>query len=170
VDRDGRGWVRQVASILGVILVGGLFLGLIGWAAMGALPESDAADPDTEVDFGDPEIETSLAPVVNEVAIAAPGDAVVNVERCEVVDDVVQVGGVLRNTSGDPQAFVVHVAVLFDGELFDGLTTDVGVAELADGEEATWASPAGSVDPEDESQQVPACEIDRVGLGTEVAE
>jgi len=160
---DGPRWIRRIGALLAIVLLGGVGLGLVGWAAMGVLPESDAADPETEVELGD--LATSPAAAeVQEVAAANAGDASVTIEVCDVVDDVVQVGGSLRNTSGAAQAFVVHVAVLFDGVLFDGQTADVAVSTLEDGATADWTAPAGSVDPEDETQVDPECEVDRVGL------
>ena len=160
---DGPRWTRRIAALLGVVVVGGVVLGLIGWAAMGVLPESDAADPDTEVELGDLAAPPEGAEV-QEVATAEADDATVTIELCEVIDDVVQVGGNVRNTSGVAQAFVVHVAVLFDGVLFDGQTTDVPVPTVEDGAAADWTAPAGSVDPEDETQVDPECEVDRLGL------
>jgi hypothetical protein len=157
--------LRPIALMAGIIVLGGIVLGLLGWAAMGVLPESDAEDPDTVVDLGDPALS---AVEVAEDRIATPDDAVVDVDTCEVVDGVVQVAGRLQNTSGAAQAFVVHVGVVFDGQLFDGLTADIGVPTTEDGDEADWAAPAGSVDLEDEAQQDPECEVDRVGLGVEL--
>ena len=156
--------LRPLAQMAGIVVVGGLVLGLLGWAAMGVLPKSDAADPVTDVELGDPAAAADLA----ESGVADPGDAEVDVDGCEVVDGVVQVGGTLENTSGASQAFVVHVAVLFDDELFDGLTADVPVPTVGDGEEIGWSAMAGSVDPEDDSQVDPECEVDRVGLAEDL--
>ena len=153
--------------MVAIVLVGGVALGLVGWLAMSVLPESDGldlnADEGAAADTLPPEV------VVNELSPAGPGDATVDIERCEVVDGLVQVGGSLENTSGVRQAFVVHLAVLFDGQLFDGLPADIGVATLADGAEGEWAQAVGSVDPEDPSQTDPECELDRIGLGEESA-
>jgi hypothetical protein len=162
-----RGQVlRPIALMAGIILVGGVVLGLLGWAAMALLPEGDGAEAVTDVGLGDPGTSAEVA----ELAPASEDDAVVDVDTCEIVDGQVQVGGSLENTSGAPQAFVIHVGVLFEDELFDGLTADVPVATVDDGEQLIWSASAGSVDPEDEAQVDPECEVDRVGLAEELAE
>jgi hypothetical protein len=155
--------LRPIALMAAIIVVGGVVLGLLGWAAMALLPESDSAEAVTDVGLGDPSTSAEVA----ELAPAAEDDVVVDVDTCEVVDDQVRIGGSLENTSGAPQAFVIHVGVLFDGVLFDGLTTDVPVATVDDGDELVWAASAGSIDPEDESQVDPECEVDRIGLAEE---
>ena len=156
--------LRPIALMAGIILLGGVVLGLLGWAAMALLPESDSAEAVTDVGLGDPATSAEVA----ELAPAGEDDAVVDVDTCEVVDGVVEVAGSLENTSGGPQAFVIHVGVLFDDQLFDGLTADVPVATVDDGEALVWSASAGSVDPEDESQVDPECQVDRVGLAEEL--
>jgi hypothetical protein len=148
----------------GIILLGGIVLGLLGWAAMGALPESEGDAAVTDVGLGDPSTSAELA----ELAPAGDGDAVVDVDSCEIVDGIVEVSGSLENTSGGPQAFVIHVGVLFDDQLFDGLTADVPVATVPDGEEQLGSAAAGSVDPDDDAQVDPECEVDRIGLAEEL--
>lgn len=154
--------VRRVLALLGGIVVGGIVLGLLGWAAMGALPTSDGEGAVTDVGLGDP----STSAEVVELATAGEDDAVVEIDTCEVVDGVVRVDGRVENTSGAPQAFVIHVGVLFDDELFDGQTADVPVGTVADGASLTWSTSAGSVD---ETQADPRCEVDRVGLAEELS-
>jgi hypothetical protein len=156
--------LRPIALMAGIILLGGVVLGLLGWAAMALLPESDSAEAVTDVGLGDP----STSAEVGELGPAAADDAVVDVDTCEIVDGQVQIGGSIENTSGVSQAFVIHVAVLFDDELFDGQTADVPVATVEDGEAIVWSASAGSVDPEDESQVDPECEVDRIGLAEEL--
>ena len=158
--------LRPIALMAGIILVGGVVLGVLGFVAMALLPESDGADAVTDVGLGDP----ATSAEVGELGPASEGDAVVDVDTCEIVDGQVQIGGSIENTSGAPQAFVIHVGVLFDGELFDGLTADVPVATVDDGDELVWAASAGSVDPDDDSQVDPECEVDRIGLAEELAE
>jgi hypothetical protein len=153
--------------MVGIVLVGGVVLGLVGWLAMSVLPESDGLDLNADEASAVTTIPAEVT--VDEVAVAAPSDAVVDVDRCEVVDGLVEVGGSLENTSGARQAFVVHLAVLFDGQLFDGLPADIGVSTLDAGDEGAWAQAVGSVDPEDPSLVDPECELDRVGLGEERA-
>ena len=148
----------------GIIVLGGIVLGLLGWAAMGVLPESDGGDAVTDVGLSHPTTSAEVA----ELGPAAGGDAVVDIDSCAVVDGEVEVTGSLENTSGVDQAFVIHVAVLFDDELFDGLTADVPVATVPDGGELAWSAAAGSVDSEDESQVDPECEVDRIGLAEEL--
>jgi hypothetical protein len=99
--------------------------------------------------------------------MADPADAVVEVDRCEVADGVVQVVGRLENTSGADQAFVVHIGVVFEDELFDGLTVDAPVPSLPDGDQRAWSASGGSVDPEDDLGE-PECRVDRVGLADQL--
>jgi hypothetical protein len=156
--------LRPIALMAAIILVGGVVLGLLGWAAMALLPESDSAEAVTDVGLGDPSTSAEVA----ELGPAAEDDAVVDVDSCDVVDGQVQIAGSLENTSGAPQAFVIHVGVLFQDELFDGLTADVPIATVDDGDELVWSASAGSVDPDDESQVDPECEVDRIGLAEEL--
>ncbi len=152
--------------MLAIVLVGGVTLGLVAWLAMSVLPESDGLDLNADEGASADTLPAEI--LVNELDEAAPDDASVDIDTCEVVDGLVQVAGRLQNTSGVRQAFVVHLAVLFDGQLFDGLPADIGVPTLADGAEGEWAQAVGSVDPDDPTQTDPECELDRVGLGEQV--
>lgn len=154
-------WIRPVVSILLVVGLGALVLAGAAWLAVKVLPdgEDDAEDDDVDVP----------AEVV-EVAPATPDQYAVQVDRCEVVDDLVEVGGRLANTSGAPQAFLVHLAVLFGDQLFDGQTADIAVPEVRDGDDAAWGDTVGSVEPADVAGLTPACEVDRVGLGEELVD
>ena len=155
-------WIRPVVSILLFVSLGAVVLAGAAWLAVKVLPDGDDVAEDDDVG---PAIE------VVEVAPATPDQYAVQVDRCEVVDDLVEVGGRLANTSGAPQAFVVHLAVLFGDQLFDGQTADIAVP---DGprrrRRGTWADTVGSVEPADVAGLTPACEVDRVGLGDELVD
>ena len=62
----------------------------------------------------------------------------------------------------------MHVGVLFDGQLFDGLTADVGIAHDRDGDEADWAAPPVESTPRT-SPAGPRVRGGPVGLGVELA-
>ena len=88
-----------------------------------------------------------------------------------MVDDLVEVGGRLANTSGAPQAFVVHLAVLFGDQLFDGQVEEIGVPTVPDrGRRGTGPRASARVEPADVAGLTPACEVDRVGLGDELVD
>jgi hypothetical protein len=154
-------WIRPAVSILLVVGLGAVVLAGAAWLAVNVLPDSDDVAEDDDIG---PAIE------VVEVAPATPDQYAVQVDRCEVVDDLVEVGGRLENTSGAPQSFVVHLAVLFGDQLFDGQVEEIGVPTVPDGEAGDWAQSVGSVEPADVAGLTPACEVDRVGLGDELVD
>ncbi len=152
-------WIRPAVFIVLVVGLGAVVLAGAAWLAVKVLPDGEVTADDYEVD--------QVANVV-EVAAAPPDSYMVQVDRCEVADDLVEVGGRLENTSGADQAFVVHLAVLFGDRLFDGQVEEIGVPAVGDGETGDWAQTLGSVDPADTGDVAPTCEIDRVALGDEL--
>jgi hypothetical protein len=152
---DRPTWIRPVVSIVLSIGLGAVVLAGAAWLAVNVLPTGD----DVAADAFDAE------PAIVEVAAAAPDSYLIEVDRCEVIDGLVEVGGRLQNASGEAQAFVVHLAVLFDDRLFDGQTTEIGVPVVPDGETVDWAQSVGSVDVGDDGAALPTCEVDRVGFG-----
>jgi hypothetical protein len=154
-------WIRPAVFIVLVVGLGAVVLAGAAWLAVKVLPDGEVTADDYEVD--------QVANVV-EVAAAPPDSYTVLVDRCEVVDDLVEVGGRLENTSGAEQAFVVHLAVLFGDRLFDGQVEEIGVPAVDDGETGAWAQTLGSVDPADTGDVAPTCEIDRVALGDELVD
>ena len=130
-------------SLLVVIGVGAFVLAGGAWLAVKVLPDGDDSedDPAAESD-GDDAVD------LVETGLADPDDAVVQVDRCEVVDDVIEAGGRVQNTSGAPQAFLLQLAVLVDDRLYDGTTTEVPVPLLADGADGEWAVTVGAIDPD----------------------
>jgi hypothetical protein len=151
-----------VLSLLVVIGVGAVVLAGGAWLAVKVLP--DAPD-EVELDLVlDPEIDDVEPTNLVETGLAGPDDAVVQVDRCEVVDDVIEAAGRLQNTSGGSQAFLLQLAVLVDDRLYDGTTTEVPVLVLADGAERDWAVVVGAIDPDAPPGASPVCEIERIGL------
>ena len=164
---DRPAWIRPVLSLLVVIGVGAFVLAGGAWLAVRVLPDApDEVELDlAPEDGGDAAVEsTDLV----ETGLAGPDDAVVQVDRCEVVDDVIEAAGRLQNTSGGPQAFLLQLAVLVDDRLFDGTTTPVPVPILADGADREWAVVVGAIDPDAPPVDPPGCEIERIGLAQEL--
>lgn len=163
---DRPPWIRPVLSLLAVIGVGAVVLAGGAWLAVEVLPDApEEVTVDLDPDAPDDVESTDLV----ETALAGPDDAVVEVDRCEVVDEVIEAGGRLQNLSGGPQAFLLQLAVLVDGRLYDGTTTEVPVATLADGEDRGWAVAVGAVDPDAPPIAPPVCEIERIGLAEDLA-
>jgi hypothetical protein len=154
-------WLRPAVFIVLVVALGAVVLAGAAWLAVEVLPDGDVTPDDYEVD--------QVANVI-EVAAAPPDSYTVQVDRCEVVGDLVEVGGHLENTSGAEQAFVVHLAVLFGDRLFDGQVEEIGVPDIEDGETRDWGQTVGSVDPAEVAGVAPTCEIDRVALGDELVD
>ena len=98
----------------------------------------------------------------------APADAVAQVDRCEVVDGRPEADGRLQNTSGGPQAFVVHLAYVDDGRVI-GAPVEVDVPALADGADRGWEHTLlpGALSEALDVTTVD-CVIDRVSLGEDL--
>jgi len=166
---DRPAWIRPALSLLVVIGLGAFVLAGGAWLAVQVLP--DAPD-EVEVDL-DPEDtgDLEVAPTdLVETGLAAPGDAVVQVDRCEVVDEVIEAAGRLQNTSGGSQAFLLQLAVLVDDRLYDGTTTEIPLATMTDGADQEWAVVVGAIDPDAPPVDPPVCEIERIGLATELTD
>ena len=161
---DRPAWIRPALSLLAVVGVGAVVLAGGAWLALEVLPDGDA---DAEEAGDDPD-EDRVDLV--EIALAEPDDAVVQVDRCEVVDDVIEAGGRVQNTSGAPQAFLLQLAVLVDDRLYDGTTTEVPVATLAVGADRDWAVTVGAIDPDAPPVDPPGCEIERIALAAELTD
>lgn len=145
-------------SLLVVIGVGAFVLAGGAWLAVKVLPDGDESEDDSAAESDAEE------DVLVETGLADPDDALVQVDRCEVVDDVIEAGGRVQNTSGATQAFLFQLAVLVDDRLYDGTTTEVPVPRLADGEDRDWAVTVGAIDPDAPPLVPPVCAIDRIAL------
>lgn len=145
-------------SLLVVIGVGAFVLAGGAWLAVKVLPDGDESEDDSAAESDAEE------DVLVETGLADPDDALVQVDRCEVVDDVIEAGGRVQNTSGATQAFLFQLAVLVDDRLYDGTTTEVPVPRLADGEDGDWAVTVGAIDPDAPPLAPPVCAIDRIAL------
>lgn len=145
-------------SLLVVIGVGAFVLAGGAWLAVKVLPDGDESEDDSAAESDAEE------DVLVETGLADPDDALVQVDRCEVVDDVIEAGGRVQNTSGATQAFLFQLAVLVDDRLYDGTTTEVPVPPLADGEDGDWAVTVGAIDPDAPPLGPPVCAIDRIAL------
>jgi len=156
---DRPAWIRPALSLLVVIGVGAVVLAGGAWLAVKVLPNSEDSE-DESSDESDADTPVELV----ETALAAPDDAVVEVDRCAVVDDVIEAGGRVQNTSGAPQAFLLQLAVLVDDRLYDGTTTEVPVATLADGADRDWSVAVGAIDPDSPPLGPPVCAIERIAL------
>ena len=146
-------------SLVVVIGVGAFVLAGGAWLAVKVLPDG-AADEDGSSEESDGDNPVDLV----EIGLADPDVAVVQVDRCEVVDDVIEAAGRVQNTSGAPQAFLLQLAVLVDDRLYDGTTTEVPVAPLVDGADVEWAVTVGAIDPDAPPAGAPVCEIERIAL------
>jgi hypothetical protein len=155
-----------VLSLLVVIGVGAFVLAGGAWLAVKVLPD---APEEVELNIG-PEDEPVEPVDLVETGLAAPGDAVVQVDRCEVVDDVIEAGGRLQNTSGAPQAFLLQIAVLVDDRLFDGTTTEVPLRAMSDDTDRDWAVTVGAIDPDAPPRDPPTCQIERIALARELTD
>lgn len=163
---DRPPWIRPALSLLVVIGVGAVVLAGGAWLAVKVLPN---APDEVELDL-DPEGDDIEPSDLVETGLAGPDDAVVQVDRCEVVDDVIEATGRLQNTSGGPQAFLLQMAVLVDDRLYDGTTTEVPVPILADGADRDWAVVVGAIDPDAPPVNPLVCEIERIGLAVELTD
>ena len=152
-------WTRSALSLLAVVGVGAVVLAGGAWLAVKVLPDSDSREEGSSSDL-DAESPTDLV----ETGLAGPDDAVVQIDRCEVVDGVIEAGGRLQNTSGASQAFLLQLAVLVDDRLFDGTTTAVPLRAMVDGADRYWAVVVGAVDPDAPPVDRPVCQIDRIAL------
>ena len=159
---DHPGWIRPVLSLLVVIGAGAFVLAGGAWLAVKVLPDGAEGTDLIAEDHDDDE-----PPDLVETGLAAPGDAVAQVDRCEVIDGVIEAAGLVQNTSGGPQAFLLQVAVLVDDRLFDGTTTEVPVATMIDGADRDWVVAVGAVDPDAPPEDPPVCQVERIGLATE---
>jgi hypothetical protein len=156
---DRPPWIRPVLLLLLVVGAGALVLAGGSWLAVQVLPDGDGGGGESGV-----EADAAVPVDLVEIGLAEPDDAVVQVDRCEVVDGVIEAGGRVQNTSGAPQAFLLQVAVLVDDRLFDGTITEVPVPTLADGEDRDWDVAVGAVDPDAPPVDPPLCQVDRTSL------
>lgn len=147
-------------SLLAVVGVGAVVLAGGAWLVVKVLP--DASD-EVEIDLDPEDVDVEPIDLV-ETGLAGPDDAVVQVDRCAVVDDVIEAAGRMQNTSGGAQAFLLQLAVLVDDRLYDGTTTEVPVPALADGADGDWAVVVGAIDPDAPPVSPPVCQIERIAL------
>jgi len=161
---DRPAWIRPALSLLVVIGLGAFVLAGGAWLAVKVLPDGDSSEDEPS---GESDAATEVDLV--EIGLADPDDALVQVDRCEVIDDVIEAGGRVQNTSGAPQAFLLQLAVLVDDRLYDGTTTEVPVAPLADGADVGWAVTVGAIDPDAPPVDPPVCQIDRIALAEDIA-
>ncbi len=152
-------------SLLVVIGVGAFVLAGGAWLAVKVLPDGDDSEGTSSAD-----VDAGTAAELVETGLAAPDDAVVRIDRCEVVDDVIEAGGRVQNTSGAPQAFLLQLAVLVDDRLYDGTTTEVPVQGLADREYRGWTVTVGAIDPDAPPRDPPTCQIERIALARELTD
>ncbi len=151
--------------LVGFVGLGAIVLAGVAWLAVLVLPD---APEDLELDLGPQDPEPESVDLL-ETGLAAPEDAVVDVDRCEVSDGVIAAAGRFRNTSGRSQAFLLRLTVVVDGRLFDGTTTEMPLREMIDGASRDWEASIGAVDADAPPESPPTCAIDRIGLAQELA-
>ncbi len=166
---DPPSWLRSVVSLVFFVGLGACALAGAAWLAVQVLPDAaeEAAD---DADLFPEDYDATPPAELVETGLAAPGDAMTQVDDCAVVDDVIEASGRVQNTTTGPQAFLLQLAVLVDDRLYDGTTIEVAVPTVPPGQEQAWSVTVGAIDPDAPPEAPPDCRIDRVALARELAD